>query len=969
MATKGKQILKCVLFICLSFIKVSGFVLFNEEKKPFSLGSFHKNARTSELLERGDEKPKSGERVGCVLVGPNQAPKSNGDGCDRFSSDLGRADENAGDPGGMKLQPLWGQVYGLNTLYTPTVERLLDMKPQVDCTGDLMKLTIHGREAPFGSNFLIDRGSNPPLPLSQLPSECGHRFLRTWRDFVFIIPNDGCYVSHEKDTFVLPLLWFGLAVKMSCSSPTSAQRAPTVSCYTNGMIVRLSKEVSENLKIKVLSAWEPLLDASTRCGYSLVSDAESVVIYAPYMPCTEPKDGMFTLSMAADSEFNLSCPALSKMSLPDHAPKNYTMTFTPQPRVSSTVPPPTITTTTTTTTTETTQPIRGPSLTTSTSSTVQKLPTPPLHYYIPGQPNFKPVPPIYPFLHFPPNRSPEVVPQGPKIMGLPTAITQQPQAPFYIRPPQTWYPWIFKPSSGLTPVPSPSAALPDPREPLLLPTKAPKTTLAPLLKPTSSPQDELAFTIPVVPPAEWALRFPPRNLQYPGKPGFPQDLNWPYSQNQPGPSKPHIPPKPESAPPTPAPTRKAGPQIFHNQWDKPFPPHSPVMPLVPINVLQNNTVSTSGAVASRSNTSVKDPPMSMDFDYDQSPDPTPSLPKFPEVVDTPAPINACLTPICLSHSFLCPSFCSGPPSISFHNHLYFDRPLSSFEISSLTKATGQVLSSPVISAGSNPFPLVHGMGYNNGLLSSHDAIVPPASDITAMQYLVENPTVKGIQVPHTSKLLMGPSMNPSIFWKLESQTGYTWPTGESANVTPVLHPLGPSKVPSGRLQNGAVTEPLVNSNQSPKPPVYQAKREWRFSPWGQYRQPKLVAPNNAPFFEEMDQSDILKPTAHGKNVHMDHWYQATYSNAKVPKSDSPTRDSFNQMSLPQPSDNHKSFEPSTTPPQPEQTSGGNLPLINPQQYNSQSRKSLHPVFRGTYWVPAVQSNQDALLSADTLDGL
>jgi len=99
MATKGKQILKCVLFICLSFIKVSGFVLFNEEKKPFSLGSFHKNARTNELLERGDEKPKSGERVGCVLVGPNQAPKSNGDGCDRFSSDLGRADENAGDPG------------------------------------------------------------------------------------------------------------------------------------------------------------------------------------------------------------------------------------------------------------------------------------------------------------------------------------------------------------------------------------------------------------------------------------------------------------------------------------------------------------------------------------------------------------------------------------------------------------------------------------------------------------------------------------------------------------------------------------------------------------------------------------------------------------------------------------------------------------------------------------------------------
>lgn len=60
--------------------------------------------------------------------------------------------------GWMKLQPLWGQVYGLNTLYTPTVERLLEMKPKVDCVGDLMKLTVHGREALFGSSFLIDRG-------------------------------------------------------------------------------------------------------------------------------------------------------------------------------------------------------------------------------------------------------------------------------------------------------------------------------------------------------------------------------------------------------------------------------------------------------------------------------------------------------------------------------------------------------------------------------------------------------------------------------------------------------------------------------------------------------------------------------------------------------------------------------------------------------------------------------------------
>ncbi|KAK7162747.1 hypothetical protein R3I93_006938 [Phoxinus phoxinus] len=967
MAFKEKTIVKYFLFIWLSFLQVSGFVVFNEAKKPFSLGSFHKNARTNESsFDRGDEKLKSGEPFGRLLILQDPAPTSQGDGSDRLSSDLGRADENAyqsDDPGGMKLQPLWGQVYGLNTLDTPTVGRLLDMKPQVDCVGDLMKLTVHGREAPFGSSFLIDRGSNPPLPLSQLPSECGHRFLRTWRDFVFIIPNDGCYVSHKRDTFVLPLLWFGLPVKMSCSSPTSAQIAPTVSCYTNGMIVRLYKGVSESLKIKVMNEWQPLLKASARCGYSLVSHTESVVIHAPYMPCTEPKDGMFTLSMAAESEFNLSCSALSlnlPMSLPDLAPKNYTLTFTPQALVSTAVPPTTITTAT-----KTTQPIRAPSL------TVQKLPTPPLPYYIPGQPNFQPVPPSYPFLHFPPNRPPEVVPQGPQIMGLPTAITQQPQAPNYIKPPQSWYPWIPKPSLGLTPVPSLNTALPYPREPLLPPTKAPKIPLVPILKPTSSPQVNLKSTMPVVPPVQWAPMFPPRNLVYPlypGKPGFaapsstvfPQHPYWPYSQNQQGPFKPHVPPKPESAPPpTPAPTRKAGPQLFHNPWDKPLPPRYPVMPPVPIKVLQNNTVSTSGAVASGSNTSVKGPPMSTVSSFPPSPDPTPSLPQFPEVVYAPAPINACLTPICLSHarSFHCPTFCPGPPSISYHNHLYFGHPQSSFDISSLTKVTGQVLSSPIISAGSNPFPLVHGMGYNYGPLSSEGANVPPDSGSTAMQYLAENPTVNSFHVPYTSKLLTGPIMSPSIFRKLESHTGSAWPTVKPANVAPVLHPLGLSKLPSGRLQNGPDAGPLVYSNQSPNPAVYQAERQWYVPPWVHHTQPMLVAPNNVPFFEKMVQSDISsKPTmtpAHGQNVHMNHWYQATYSNAKVPKSDSPTKDSSSQMLLPQPSNNPRSFEPSTTPPQPGQTNGGNLPVMNPQEYNYQSGESVVPGFRDTYWVPAV----------------
>ncbi|XP_048019116.1 proline-rich extensin-like protein EPR1 [Megalobrama amblycephala] len=949
MAFKEKQTLKCFLLIWLIFIKVSGFVVFNEGKKHISVGPSNKNARSRQSFDRGNKRPKSGERVGRLLIWQDQASNSHGDGSDSFSSDLGsqsRPDENeyqSEDSGWMTLQPLWGQVYDLNTLYTPAVERLLEMKPKVDCVGDLMKLTVHGQEAPFGSGFLIDRGSIPPLPLSRLPSDCGHRFLRTWRDFVFIIPYDGCYVSQERNTFILPLLWWGLPVKMSCSSQTSAQRAPTVSCYTNGMIVRLHREVSENLKIKVMNEWQPLLKVSARCGYSLVSHAESVVIHAPYLPCTEPKDGMFTLSMAVESVFHLSCPALSlnlPISMPDLAPENFTPTSMPHALVSSTLPP-------------------------STSSAIQKLLTPPLPYYIPGQPNFKPVPPSYSS-----NVPPMVVPQSPKIVSPPTAITQKPQAPVYVKRPHTWYPWYPKPSLGLTPVLSQSTALPFPRKPLLPPTKAPKTPPAPLLKPTSIPQDKLMPTMPIVPPAQWAPMFPPRNLVYPlypGKPGFvapssavfPQDPYWPYSQTQTGPSKPHAPPKPESEPPIPAPTRKAGPQHFHYPWYKPFPPRYSVMPPVPTKVPQINTVPASGAVASNSTTQkpvVKGPPMSLDFDFAPSTDPTPSLPEFPEV-NTPAPIKACLTPNC-------PTFCPGPPSISYHqhNHHHFGPPLPmpNLDISILTKIRGQMLSSPVISAGSTPFPLVQGLGYNYGPLSSQGLTVRLASDGTAVQYLAENPIIKGTNAPDTSKLLTGPTICPSIFRKLESTTASTQ---KFANVSPVINPLGPS--------NGPVDEPRVYSNQSPKLAVYQAEMGQNVAPWGHHMQPMLVAPNNFPFFEKMPHdisSNPTMPPAHDKKGNMNYGYQATYSNAKPPISDSPTKDSVSLLSLLQPSNNHNSFEPLTIPLQPEQISGKNLPVMNPWLYNPQSGESVLPVFRDTYWVPAVQSNQDALLSSYHPDG-
>uniref|UniRef100_A0A9J7XQ85 Uncharacterized protein n=1 Tax=Cyprinus carpio carpio TaxID=630221 RepID=A0A9J7XQ85_CYPCA len=1017
MAFKEKPILTCCIFIWLSFIKISGFAVFNEEKRFDSAGSFNKNARTRESLDRGEQKPKSGAQVGRLLIWQDQASKSQGGGSVRFSSDFSsrsQPDENANqsdDSGWMRLQPLWEQVYGLNTLYTPTVERLLGMKPKVDCVGDLMKLTVHGREAPFGSNFLIDRGSIPPLPLVQLPSECDHIFLRTWRDFVFIIPYNGCYVSQEKDTYVLPLLWWGLPVKMSCSSLTSAESEPMVSCYSNGMIVRLNKGVSENLKIKGMNEWQPLLKVSARCGYSLVSHPEGVVIHAPYMPCMEQKDGMFTLSMAIESEFNLSCPALSHsfpISAPDLVRENERISV-PHALISTKLPPTTITTTT-----KTTQPKWAHTSSTTSTSSVQKLATPPFPYYIPGQP----VPPNYPFLLFPPNIPPTILPQGSKIVGPPTAITQRPQAPVYTKRPQTWYPWYPKPSLVLTHDPShQSVAGPHyPRKPLVAP-------ITPRLKPTGNPQDKLTFTTPIAPPLQWTSpMFPPRNMVYPLYPGksefvsppsavFPRVPYLPHhSQTLQRPSEPHSPPKPESKPPIPAPTRKTGPQLLHSLWYKPFLPHRSEMPSVPTKVLRSNTVSTSGAVTSSSTTYseeseqavkprafglpyqsvVKLPPKNFQFALTPSINSTPSLPKFPQVVHTPTPIKAASTLISSSHahSFHCPTFCPRPPSIFYHhhNHHHFAHPaqMSNLDISSMIKIKGQMLSSPVESPGSALLPLIQAMGYNYGPLSSKHTVVSPASDYTAMQYLVENPLIKDTDAPGTSKYLTGPTMWPYIFRKMESTAASPRSTMKPANVAPVIHPSGPSKLHSRLLQNRPVAEPLAYSDRSPDPAVSQAEIQQYFSLWGHDTQPMLVAPTNAPSFEKMVQHDISsKPTmppTHGKNVFMNYLYQAANSNAKSPMSNFPTKDFFSQMLLPQPSNNHNPSEPSNQSPQPEQSLGKNpplqlnfhplkqihnsVPVISPQRHFPPSGESVVPAFRSpklfeTRWVPAVQSNEDA----------
>ncbi|XP_034558547.1 protein piccolo-like [Notolabrus celidotus] len=209
-----------------------------------------------------------------------------------------------------------GQVQGFSEQKqdTSTVERLLQMEPKVECTRDSMKLQVQDAVSNPGSLLFVDRGSRlSPLPLSKLPSSCGYSFQATRRDLVLVAPYDGCFVALEEDTYVLPLRWWGLPVKMSCPlmrQPSS--NPPMVFCHAEGMTVKTDWTMSAaSIKVKLSGHWVPLLTTSWTCGFTVVVQPEGMTINVRYTPCIQETGGMYTLELAGDGETKLSCPSLT----------------------------------------------------------------------------------------------------------------------------------------------------------------------------------------------------------------------------------------------------------------------------------------------------------------------------------------------------------------------------------------------------------------------------------------------------------------------------------------------------------------------------------------------------------------------------------------------------------------------------------------------------------------------------------
>ncbi|XP_042370620.1 extensin-like [Plectropomus leopardus] len=130
---------------------------------------------------------------------------------------------------------------------------------------------------------------------------------------------DACHIIQEDGSFVLPLLWRGTPVRMSCPASELQPRPPSVCCSPYGMTVRVQGlQTTEELRVNVRGEWTPLVVLAEQCGYTLDRRDAEIVITAPFVTCgITVKDGKHTLPLQiGERTFTLSCPVSPPEELP-----------------------------------------------------------------------------------------------------------------------------------------------------------------------------------------------------------------------------------------------------------------------------------------------------------------------------------------------------------------------------------------------------------------------------------------------------------------------------------------------------------------------------------------------------------------------------------------------------------------------------------------------------------------------------
>ncbi|XP_036004592.1 uncharacterized protein LOC105938053 isoform X2 [Fundulus heteroclitus] len=183
------------------------------------------------------------------------------------------------------------------------------LEPLVECGDDAMTLTVRRKRA---IQLLMHQVNGSSMPLVQLPQQCGYSVQGSLKYLILMARYDACHVIQEDDGYVLPLLWRGTAVKVSC--PVSQLNPPdegpsALCCSPNGMTVKLrGLTAMTNPHINVREEWTPLELLAEQCGYTWDRQGAETVITIPFVTCGTMDGQKMLLFKMGKEIFMLACP-------------------------------------------------------------------------------------------------------------------------------------------------------------------------------------------------------------------------------------------------------------------------------------------------------------------------------------------------------------------------------------------------------------------------------------------------------------------------------------------------------------------------------------------------------------------------------------------------------------------------------------------------------------------------------------
>ncbi|XP_040043635.2 uncharacterized protein LOC120825854 [Gasterosteus aculeatus] len=217
------------------------------------------------------------------------------------------------------VQGVQGKVLGPSFDSSSRVSEWRAMSPGVQCDDGVMTFTASGKQV---KQLFVDREEASPISLFQLPRNCRYSVRTSWSDLEMMVPYDACYITQENGSYVLPMLWCGLPLKLSCPVQTSTpESALSVLCSSHGMAVQINREELDEqiLGVIVNGRWGPFV--SEDCAHRFPSHLGKRHFFIPFgAQCITKGKGSRLHLTSDDQEYILSCPVNPQFPYADFPP-------------------------------------------------------------------------------------------------------------------------------------------------------------------------------------------------------------------------------------------------------------------------------------------------------------------------------------------------------------------------------------------------------------------------------------------------------------------------------------------------------------------------------------------------------------------------------------------------------------------------------------------------------------------------